>query len=302
MTKVPRAMTILPPMLLLVLGLNWGFGFVLSKIGVTGGLMPLGYAFWQCTGSGLLLLIIATWRGQRPPLDARHLRYYVIAGITNISIPATIALFCVQQIPIGVMVLLVTLSPLMTYALSQFLRTETFHPRRALGMALGFAGALLILLPRASLPTPEMAWWAALGVLTPTFYAVSNMYIGMARPADVPSLALGGAMQFAAGLALLPVALATGELHVFAPPFSLAEFANLGHVAVAGLGALLLFEIVRLAGPVYMSQVGYIVCLSGVFWGWLIFDERHSLWVWAAMALILAGLTLVTTPGRRGPA
>jgi drug/metabolite transporter (DMT)-like permease len=285
--------------LLLVLGLNWGFGFVLSKIGVTGGLMPLGYAFWQCTGSGLLLLFIATWRGERPPLDARHLRYYVIAGVTNISIPATIALFCVQQIPIGVMVLLVTLSPLMTYALSQILRTETFHPRRALGMALGFAGALLILLPRASLPTPEMAWWAALGVLTPTFYAASNMYIGMARPADVPSLALGGAMQFAAGLALLPVALATGELHVFAPPFSPAEFANLGHVAVAGLGALLLFEIVRLAGPVYMSQVGYIVCLSGVFWGWLIFDERHSLWVWAAMALIMAGLTLVTTPGRR---
>jgi drug/metabolite transporter (DMT)-like permease len=296
--RTPSA-TLLPPLLLLILGLNWGFGFVLSKLGVTGGLMPLGYAFWQCLGSGLLLWAIAAWRGEWPPLGPRHLRYYIIAGVTNISIPASIALFCVQHIPIGVMVLLVTLSPLLTYALAQMLRTEKFHPRRAIGMLLGFAGALLILLPRASLPSPEMAWWAALGVLTPAFYAVSNIYIGVARPADVPSLALGAAMQTAAGLAILPVALLAGEFHLLLPPFTPAMWANFSHVAVAGLGALLLFEIVRLAGPVYMSQVGYIVCLSGVLWGWLVFDERHSLWVWAAMALILAGLTLVTMPGRK---
>jgi drug/metabolite transporter (DMT)-like permease len=293
------ARTLLPPTLLLILGLNWGFGFVLSKLGVTGGLMPMGYAFWQCTGAGLLLLAIAQWRGDRPPVDGRHLRYYIIAGVTNISIPLTIALFCLTQIPVGVMVLIVTLSPLLTYALSQLLRTEPFNARRAVGMLLGFAGALLILVPRASLPSPEMAWWAALALLTPSFYAASNIYIGVKRPPDVPSLALGGAMQLAAGLALLPVGLIAGEIHLLLPPFTLAMWANLGHIAFAALGAILLFEIVRLAGPVYMSQVGYIVCLSGVMWGWLIFDERHSVWVWAAMALIFAGVTLVTMPARK---
>lgn len=292
-------MNVLPPVLLLVLGLNWGFGFAMSKVGVTGGLLPLGYAFWQCFGAGLLLLAITAWRQQMPPLDWRHLRYYVISGVTNIALPNTVSLICVRHIPVGVMVLMVTLAPLMTYALSQALRLEPFNARRAVGMLLGFAGALLILIPRASLPSPEMASWALLAILTPILYAGSNVYIGWARPTDVPSLALGASMQIAAGLAVLPVALVLDQFHVLWPPLSAGELANLAHVAIAGLGALLFFEIIRMAGVVFMSQVAYVVCLSGVLWGWLVFDERHSLWVWAAMALIFAGLTLVTMPGRR---
>jgi drug/metabolite transporter (DMT)-like permease len=296
--RTPSA-TFLPPFLLLVLGINWGFGFVLSKIGVTGGLLPLGYSVWQASGAGLMLLAITCWRRAPPPLTLRHVRYYVIAGVTNIAIPSTIALVCVQHIPVGVVVLIVTLSPLMTYALSQIVGIEKFNPRRALGMVLGFVGALLILVPRTSLPTPDMAWWALVGVLIPIFYAGSNVYIGWARPTDVPSLALGAAMQLCSGLAVLPVALIVGHAHMLWPPFTSGELANLSHIVFAGIGALLFFEIIRMAGPVYMSQVAYIVCLSGVLWGWLLFDERHSVWIWAAMALIIAGLALVTAPGRR---
>jgi drug/metabolite transporter (DMT)-like permease len=35
-----------------------------------------------------------------------------------------------------------------------------------------------------------------------------------------------------------------------------------------------------------------------VFWGWLLFGEQHSLYVWAAMAAIFTGLALVTRAGR----
>ncbi len=42
-----------------------------------------------------------------------------------------------------------------------------------------------------------------------------------------------------------------------------------------------------------------MVCLAGVFWGFIFFAEVHSLWVWGAGALILAGLALLNL--RRRP-
>jgi drug/metabolite transporter (DMT)-like permease len=56
----------------------------------------------------------------------------------------------------------------------------------------------------------------------------------------------------------------------------------------------LMYEILRLAGAVFMSQVAYIVTIAGIFWGWLLFGEQLSAWIWLAAAVILAGVLLVT--------
>lgn len=288
----------LPLLLLMLLGTNWGLGFSLGKIGVSGGLQPLAYAFYQCFGSGIVLLIICVLRRRLPPLDRQHLRYYVVAGATNIAIPNLVAFTAVGHIPVGILVLIVTLAPLVTYGIAQVIGLEGFQPRRALGMLIGFAGTLLILLPRASLPSREAALWVLVAMLTPIFYGGSNVYVARMRPPGVASLSLGAAMQLAAGSCLLPLALASGAMHVLWPPFSDAELANLSHIVVASIGSMIFFEVMRLNGPVFASQVGYIVCLSGVLWGKLFFAEQHSPWIWAAMAAILAGLALVTWPAR----
>jgi drug/metabolite transporter (DMT)-like permease len=34
--------------------------------------------------------------------------------------------------------------------------------------------------------------------------------------------------------------------------------------------------------------------VSGVIWGMVIFDETHSLWIWASVVLLMTGLVLVT--------
>ncbi len=47
------------------------------------------------------------------------------------------------------------------------------------------------------------------------------------------------------------------------------------------------------AGPVFASQVGYVITVSGVILGMIVYAERHSPWIWAALALMFAGLALV---------
>lgn len=289
----------LPLLMLLVLGTNWGLGFTLGKVGVLGGLHPLGYAFWQCAGGGLVLLAICAWRNLLPPVRFLHLRYYLVCGVTNVAIPNFVALTAARHIPVGIIVLVISLAPLVTYAVALSFGMERFSGRRVAGVILGLLGTMMILVPKSSLPSPDDAHWVLFALITPLSYGFSNVYLGWARPPGVPSLALGGAMQFAAGLSLLPLALMLGTMHVPLPPQTNAEIANVSHIAVSAFGALVFFEVMRLRGPVVASQVGYIVCLSGVFWGKLFFGEQHSLWVWAAMATIFAGLALVTWPARR---
>ena len=52
--------------------------------------------------------------------------------------------------------------------------------------------------------------------------------------------------------------------------------------------------VVRAIGPVFASQTANVIVLAGAFWGWLIFDEILSAWVWAAITVIAAGVALVT--------
>ena len=56
---------------------------------------------------------------------------------------------------------------------------------------------------------------------------------------------------------------------------------------------VLYFQIIRMAGPVYLSQVGYLVVSIGVLAGMLIFGERHSLWVWIGINTAAQAIDLV---------
>jgi drug/metabolite transporter (DMT)-like permease len=38
--------------------------------------------------------------------------------------------------------------------------------------------------------------------------------------------------------------------------------------------------------------------IAGVLWGMLLLHERHSLWIWAAMLAMCAGVALVTRSQR----
>ena len=59
----------------------------------------------------------------------------------------------------------------------------------------------------------------------------------------------------------------------------------------AGMGRL---ELIRIAGPTFMSQANFLAVGFGVLFGFLIFAERLSPFVWAAIALVLAGVALVS--------
>jgi drug/metabolite transporter (DMT)-like permease len=278
---------------MVVMGAIWGLQFSLAKIGGQHGIAPAAWTLFINAVSGLVLSAIAIGRGAAPRTLWAHRRYALIGGATAVAIPNFIAVLAMRHVPAGLGAMLSTLAPLMTYAIALGFGMASLHRLRVIGLGLGLLGAGLVLGPRTSLPDPAMGPWVAMCLWVPFFYAVSNIYIARHRPDGVDSLALAAAMQWGSFTCLLPLALMQG-VHLPLPAANAGDWALLAQAGLSWVASLLFFEVMRLAGPVFFSQTGFLVTLWGVLWGWLLFGETHSAWVWAAMGCIFAGLALVT--------
>ena len=132
------------------------------------------------------------------------------------------------------------------------------------------------------------------GLIAPLLHASGYVLLSeRSRPPNVDSLALGCGTLFAGGLWVLPYSLWQGEFSWIWPPFSNAELALITHMILAGINFYAIFELIRIAGPTYMSQANSLSVCFGVAFGIALFGETHTLFVWAAVPLVLGGVALV---------
>lgn len=284
---------LVPALLLLFLGSIWGLNASLAKLAGLSGVQPLGFSAWQFSGAAVCVALLCVGSGRRIRFDGAHCLYYLLVGVVGTGVPNVNLVTVVRELPAGVTVIALSMVPLFSYAMSLLAGLERFDVPRCLGILLGFAGVLLLVLPEASLPEPEDAGWFLLLLFTPFLYGFASVAAARFRPAGTGSMSLAGGMLLTLAAVLWPTALATGQAFAPAAPPDLPTWAVLGSVAVTTVAYIVFFEIVRLAGPVATSVVGYIVTATGIGWGMLIFGEQHSPYVWGAVAVIFAGLALV---------
>ena len=150
---------------LLVIGLAWGSTQLFSKLIVNGGHHPVGISFTGTVLGLLLLVAFLAARGQRLPLSRRHLIFYAICGLTGTALPHILGFTAMQELPIGVMSIVIALVPIMTYLGALLLRMERVSSLRMLGLLCGTASVMMLVLPEASLPRADQAIWIILPVL-----------------------------------------------------------------------------------------------------------------------------------------
>lgn len=288
---------VLSLLLLIAAGVVWGLFYVLVKVATTGGIHPVGLGLWEGLAGGLFLYAACIASGRRIPADPRHLRFYAINGLLGLTIPAVTFFAVAQRLPVGVTTLLFSLVPIMTYVVSLAARIEGLAWIRVGGILAGLAGVLLILLPDASLPEAGMWAWALLGFAAASFYALQNVYTVKGSPTGTDSLAVACGTLLGGGVLLVPAVIATDSLYLPPLPLDAVGWSAIGIAALSGLGTLLFFGLLRFAGPVYGSQTAYTTMMSGVILGFAIFDEHLSWWIWAAIAMMSAGVALVSRRG-----
>ena len=288
-----------PLSMLLLLGTGWGLGFSLAKIATSAGLHPVGLLMWQAGGAAAIAFCFIVARRKLAQLRWANIRYYAFCGVNGIIFPSGAIYWASPHIPAGVLAILIATSTIITYALALAIRLERLSWPRLLGIVLGFAAVLLILGPRASLPEPGMAGWALVGMIAPLCYAVNPLFIDRFRPQNADSHVLAFGMLMCAFAFITPVALIGGAGYMPGPPWDRVDLAVFGLPLITGGAMLILFELIRVSGPVYFSMVGYPLTAGGVLWGWWLFDERLGPYIWLAMALMLIGLALVNLRRRK---
>lgn len=290
----------IPILMLFVLGLSFAVVLVLNRVAVEGGVPFIPYVFWQSLGGCVILLVLALTMSGAPPLSWAHIRVYIVTGALNLTIPYLIFAFVAAKVPTGILGLGLSLVPVTIYMLALIFRLDSFRIIRFFGILLGLAGILFVLLPEASLPSPDMVGWVALGFVAPLCYALNAVCVAMLRPPEGDSVQLAGGLMFTGSVSMLVVMAVTGEWWAFGGEFAEGHWATLVAMANNALSFYLIFELIKRAGPVFFSMVNYVATLTGMGLGIWIFSDAHSIWIWAALVLIGASLVLVNFVSMRG--
>ena len=298
---------VLPWAFLLFMGTAWGLSFSLGKIAVENGAKPFGISQFQVMLSGLILLVITLVR-RKPMRDMfDKIGFIFIIAMLGAAIPGVLFYYAAPHVPAGVLSITVALIPLMTYGFSIPLKMEKFSVIRFMGLVFGVIAICFIALPENSLPNRAALPWIMLACISALCYAVENIILGFKSAVTIGPIRLAMGMNLIAAIVLLPITLMTDSFFVPSFPPQTVDYAVIGLGLITVVAYTMFVMSVAMFGPVFASQVGYLVTLAGVFWGILIFDESHSIWIWLSLAAMIIGLALVaprdkTPEGQSAPA
>jgi drug/metabolite transporter (DMT)-like permease len=288
-----------PGLLLLAVGLLLGLNFPLGKLAVGAGIPPIVWAAVISTGGAVILGLAVPLLKVRARIDARHLRYFAVIAVISYALPNVLVYSLIPKLGSGYVAILFTLSPMFTVVLSFAARLR--HPSRLelLGIAVGFAGALLVATSRGEIGQRVDWIWVLLGICVPLSLAIGNVYRTLDWPKESSPLWLAVGSNAISALLLIAASL------LVSGPGAVDHLLNVPgivaiQVALSAAMFALFFRLQAIGGPVTLSQIGTVAAGVGVIIGTFGLGERYSLVVWSGVALIAIGIGLTLRARLRG--
>ncbi len=294
----------LPLLLLVTVGAMLGVTAVIAKAAALAGWPPVALLAWALLGGGLLQLGFTLAAGRRPRTGAPYLRYYLGSGLLQ-ALPNALAFAAAPHVGAGIVALCFAFPLIFTYGLALCFRLERLQAPRLAGVLLGLAGGLVIAAgsggsgfsPSPWIPSP----WMMAALAAPVFIAVGNLYRSLYWPPGASALELSPGMLLTAGASLLLGLLAAGTPLVPDSWGFATSALLLGQTAIFALLFVLYFVLQKLAGPVYLSQIGSVGALVGLGLATALLAEPLSPPTALAGLLVAGGILLVNRHlGRRG--
>lgn len=281
----------IPVFLVLGFGVLIGTILTLVKVASEYGVGAASFAFVQAAGAGLIILGICLIRGEHLLFDDANRRFYAISGLSGIALPNMLLFLSVPHLGAGLTSLIYCFPPLATLMFALGLGMEKANPWRIAGLFVGFIATLLIALPENGIDADPL--WLGVAMCAPLSLAFGNVYRSRAWPAGSSPMSLAAGMLLAGALWLVPLLpFADIGRTMNGPALSLLAVV----ILVNAVAYIIFLYLQKIAGPVYLGQVGYVNAASGLAIGVIVLGEQYSNWVWMAVAGVFAGVMLTTMP------
>jgi drug/metabolite transporter (DMT)-like permease len=286
----------------------WGSGFLFTRIGLDD-LPPVTFVLYRLILGALAILAIGVVR--REPLRAVLApdRSLAVIGLLNVAGTFSLITWAQQYVPSGVASILVGATPLFATVMAATLGMERLTAWRAGGLAIGFAGLVVLFsgaeaggeMPR-QLPAGAPVLGALLILASALVVAGCAVYVqrrlAHLSPAQITMPQLVVSIPLTAAVALVaerpPEGLLDGD-------FGMGAFLATVWMGVlgAGLANLIFYGLIQTWGVTRTTLIAYVMPVAGVLLGVLVLHEEFDLRIAVATTLVVAGMVLVNAAARR---
>lgn len=281
----------------LALGFMWGTSYLWIKVGLET-LPPLTLIAGRLTlGAALLAIVVAAARQALPrrPLQYGHL---FVMSVVNIVLPFLLITFGERSMDSALASILNSTVPLFVIVIApMFLPDERITLARVAGLAIGFAGVVLLVAPGLTSGPGTDITGELMMIGSSLSYACGNVYSRRNVRGLAPMIPALFQVSLAA-LIVVPIALVVDQpwANVHPPPEALLAVVWLG-VLGSGLAYLAYFTILRWWGAMRTSTVSYLLPVVGIAAGAVALGEAVTANRIGGTALIVAGIAIVSSPG-----
>lgn len=251
------------------------------------------------TTAGLILFIYSLSRRQSLP-DGKSLGRISLSGILMLFFGTGSVAYVEQYIPSGVAAIIVATVPLFFVLLDKRQWKFNFSNKWIIsGLVIGFLGVLTLVIEKNSLSMSgdNKTLISFFILLAGTISWSAGSLYAKYQPAEGSSSMKASLQMLVAGAASLIAAFITGEHHeVVWSAISTASIIGLLYLILVGslVGYMAYIWLLSVRSPVLVGTYAYVNPVVAVFLGWLIANEQISNLQLVALAIILAGVILVT--------
>ncbi|MCL7714591.1 drug/metabolite exporter YedA [Stenotrophomonas mori] len=278
---------------LLLVYVVWGSTYLGIHLALEGGMPPLSViAGVRFVIAGALLYAVLRWRGVAAP-TRRQWPTLAVMGTCLLLLGNGMVVLAERDVSSGMAAVALASVPLWMALFSAF-RGERVAGGEWLGIAVGFAGVLWLNAGSSLTATPT---GLVLLLVAPLGWAAGSIW---SRGRDLPSPLMAAAGQMlCGGVVLVAAGLLRGER--FTAPPTLQGLLAVGYLSLFGsiVGFTAYVWLLQNVRPVLASSYAYVNPVIAVALGVWIAHERFSAADLGAMAVILAGVVVITLARRR---
>lgn len=292
-TDKPKWLYIAPVLFTLL----WAGGYGVAKLGLQHAepmtLLSMRYGL-------VVILLIPFYLILKPPLPKRSIDWLHLV-IVGVLVQAVYFGFCwwafATGVSAGVLAIFMSLQPVLVAILAPTLANEKVGRMNWLGLLLGLAGVLFVIVARSEIQSPTVlgisfAFFGLLGITSGVLY---EKRFGVSYHPVVSNV-----VQYIAGFAVVfPIALMFETMKVDWTP---SLFMALGYLVIGNsiLAMSLLLAMIRAGEVSKVSSLMYLVPPLAAFFGWLLLDEYMPPMAWIGMVIAGIGVTVATRNPKLG--